>query len=125
MRAPPRPSVLAAAPASRRRYFSVRCGRSARTARPAGIHVHAGNLPARHAPTATIGQPSHAGTPKGSPLDNLAGATVTDLRGFVLVRKRHCAGTPIVRELFGWSPDVRRPAGECCLAGHSLTVVVR
>jgi hypothetical protein len=29
----------------------------------------------------------------GSPLDNLAGATVTDLRGFVLVRKRRCAGT--------------------------------
>jgi hypothetical protein len=31
---------------------------------------------------------------KGSPLDNLAGANVTDLRGFVLVRKRCCAGTP-------------------------------
>jgi hypothetical protein len=30
----------------------------------------------------------------GSPLDNLAGANVTDLRGFVLVRKRYCAGTP-------------------------------
>jgi uncharacterized protein (TIGR03083 family) len=31
---------------------------------------------------------------KGSPLGNLAGANVTDLRGFVLVRKRCCAGTP-------------------------------
>jgi hypothetical protein len=31
---------------------------------------------------------------KGSPLDNLAGANVTDLRGFVLVKKRCCAGTP-------------------------------
>jgi hypothetical protein len=28
-----------------------------------GIHVHGGNLPARHTPTATIGQTSHAGTP--------------------------------------------------------------
>jgi hypothetical protein len=28
-----------------------------------GVHVHAATLPARHAPTATIGQPSHAGTP--------------------------------------------------------------
>src|SRR6266545_2134192 len=33
-------------------------------------------------------------TAKGSPLDNLAGANVTDLRGFVLLRKRCCAGTP-------------------------------
>jgi hypothetical protein len=31
---------------------------------------------------------------KESPLDNLAGAHVTDLRGFVLVRKRCCTGTP-------------------------------
>jgi hypothetical protein len=31
---------------------------------------------------------------KGSPLDNLAGAHVTDLRGFVLMRKRCCTGTP-------------------------------
>jgi hypothetical protein len=33
-------------------------------------------------------------TAKGSPLDYLAEATVTDLRGFVLVRKRCQAGTP-------------------------------
>jgi hypothetical protein len=33
-------------------------------------------------------------TVEGSPLDNLAGANVTDLRGFVLLRKRCCAGTP-------------------------------
>jgi hypothetical protein len=30
---------------------------------------------------------------KGSPLDNLSGANVTDLRGFALVRKCCCAGT--------------------------------
>jgi hypothetical protein len=31
---------------------------------------------------------------KGSPLDNLAGTNVTDLRGFVSVRKRRRAETP-------------------------------
>ena len=31
---------------------------------------------------------------KRSPLDNLAGANVTDLRGFLLVKKGCCAGTP-------------------------------
>ena len=38
----------------------------------------------------------------GSPLDNLAGANVTDLRGFVLVKKRCCAGTP----------NLSKPCGE-------------
>ena len=42
---------------------------------------------------------------KGSPLDNLAGANVTDLRGFVLLRKRCCTGTPnppaVDRDLHG------------------------
>jgi hypothetical protein len=33
--------------------------------------------------------------------------------------------TVALRELSGRSPDVRRPAGERCLAGHSLTAVVR
>jgi hypothetical protein len=28
-----------------------------------GVNVHAGTLPSRPAPTATIGQASHAGTP--------------------------------------------------------------
>ena len=31
---------------------------------------------------------------KGTPLDNLSGANVTELRGFALVRKCCCAGTP-------------------------------
>ena len=39
-------------------------------------------------------EPFQATVDKGSPLDNLAGANLTDLRGFVLVRKRCCAGTP-------------------------------
>src|SRR5829696_5604406 len=47
---------------------------------------------------------------KGSPLDNLAGANVTDLRGFVLVKKRCCAGTPndpdLVREYVNLGGEV-------------------
>jgi hypothetical protein len=39
---------------------------------------------------------------KGSPLGNLAGANVTDLRGFVLVRKRCCAGTPKPQDAEEW-----------------------
>jgi hypothetical protein len=47
----------------------------------------------------------------GSPLDSLAGANVTDLREFVLVSKRCCAGDPMRRAAPPRTIASRNPAG--------------
>jgi hypothetical protein len=46
---------------------------------------------------------------KRSPLDNVAVAHVTDLRGFVLVRKRCCTGTPKGQVGEPWHPRLSPP----------------
>jgi len=62
-RAAAMPSARAAAPASS--GAASRSGGGDQLVQPAqhGVHVHAGNLPNRHTPTATIRQTSHTETP--------------------------------------------------------------